>query len=287
MHLKKDHYMIVYAVLAAAIVVSAIALIPIGLDALEPEKEVPTPEGSFGQVNVKSRYEIQVWMGPCTPLTNYSDCRLVLTTPDNERCTLDLVKDKYIYSMTGLLSKLTELRISDSTVPGTIGSGDMLTLYHNYPIETGVWNVELVYRESGKAIASRPVVSPDITSHPNGDFLTSSKVNEAKYKIVVGIVTPATDYAYCRLLIDPPGTTEGYLPRYLNLTEGLEQTMFYSDTIRVKLTAQNEYGLPQSGDTIEITSTGAALPFGQWTVALVYKFDGGRIAVKVFTLSPG
>ena len=286
MRLKKDQFLIVYAVPAAAIVVLGIAMIPIVSDALQPQKEVPTPVGSFGLVNAKSRYEIQVHFGNCTPLTNFSECRLVITTPENEKASLDLTEGKLIYSMTGLMSRLTELRITDAKGVGIINPEDYLTLYHNYPLQLGVWNVQLVYKESGKDIASRPVVSPDTTSHPVGDFISSAKVNNAKYKLVVGIVSPATDYAYCRLLIDPPGTVGDYLPKYINLTEGLEQSMFYSSEIRVKLTAQNQYGIPQSGDTIEITSTGANLPYGQWTVALVSRFDGGRIAVKVFTMGP-
>lgn len=285
MPLKKDQFLIVYAVLAAAIVVSGIALVPIAIEALKPQKDVPTPVGSFGEVVVKSRYEIQVHLGNCTPLTNYSECRIIVTSPANDKASIDLYEDKYVYSMAGVMSRLTEVRISDTQGIGLVGDEDYITLYHSYPLLLGVWNVELAYKASDKAIASRPVVAPDTSSHPVGDFLSGAKVNQAKYRLVVGIVSPPTDYAYCRLMVDAPGTTDELMPKYFNLTEAKNQAFYYGSQVRVTLSAQNEYGLPQSGDTIELTSTGASLPFGQWTVALVYKYDGGRIAVKVFSMT--
>ncbi|MEM0449576.1 MAG: hypothetical protein QW520_07140 [Methanomassiliicoccales archaeon] len=284
MRLKKDHYLIIYAVLTAIIVVLAIALIPIISNLIEPEKEIITPQGEFGAVSFRSVYEIHVWFGQCNPSVNFTDCLLLIISPDNQRCILELSDSKLIYPLTGLFTKLTEIRISDSTSMGKIDAEDFLVLYHNYPLEKGIWNLNLIFKKTGRTIASRPLVSPDMDSHPTGDFISAYKIDNRRYRLEVGIISPPTDYSYCRLYLDPPGISEDRLPKYLDLGEGTEQIVRYSDEIEISITAQNRYGIPQSGDTIDIISTGTTLPFGQWTVALVSKFDGGRIAVKIFSI---
>jgi hypothetical protein len=284
--LKKDHFLIVYAVLAAAIVVCCIALVPIAVEHIKFSLATgKTPEGSFGEVVVKSRYEIQVYMNRISPATNYTECRLAITAPDSEKVVVDLMKDVYDYSMANKFSRLTIVRLHDKGALGEIGPEDYFSLYHDYPILVGVWTLDLIAKGSGGEIASRPVVSPDTAGHPSGTFASATRINEAKFQLVLGTISPTTSYSYCKLMLDPPGSTLDLGPSYVNLTEGAVQTHYFPNNIKATVLAQNQYGIPQPGDIINVTSTSTSIPPGQYAISLVYKYDGGTIALKVFTLT--
>lgn len=280
---KKDRYLICYAVLSAAIVVCCVALIPVIEDAMQPNLNVPTPTGSFGGVTLKSRYEIVVGFGNCTPAVNYSQCSIAIVTPEGERGMVDLKAGKYTYSLVGSMAKLTELRLSDSGSFGRIENGDAMTLFHNYPIELGVWSVELVYKASEKPITVKKVVSNDPDSAPTGSFMDAALLNPSTYQLKVNQINPSTAYSYCKLTIDPPGTN-GSEARTFKLADKQNQYFFYNGQIRVTISATNDDGVIGMGDTLEITTSASQLPQGQWLVSLDYSFNGAHIAQKTFTL---
>lgn len=280
---KKDRFLVIYAILCAAIVVLVIALVPMVEVAMQPHKSTSTPEGSFGEVTLKSRYEISVAFGNVTPDVNFTDCRITVITPAGENTTINLVANKYTYEISDDLAKLTELRISDSGATGKVGPEDTLTLYHTSALELGIWTVKLVYKASDGVIASRKVVSNDPDSTPTGSFLTSQLVNPKTYRLTVNQINPPTAYSYCSVLVDPPGTNNS--AKTFKLGDRQDQAFFYSSDLKVVVTAGNGDGVVESGDTIELVSTGTHLAYGQWLVALQFDFNGGRILQKIFTIS--
>jgi len=235
--------------------------------------------GSFNTVDRISDDSYRFYLSLVFPLTYYGWCQAVLVTPDSVMSSINFDHGVNNYYVKEDIEWLTWINITDLGNDGTISTGDYLTIWHEGPLYPGSWSIYLVFLGNGQRIANETFLVDQDT--PTGAFASSDNLSYHEYSITFSSFDPMTYFQWCWLRIDSPN---GYMNLYPEYDKGTYYTFNESlgfDWVKIfDLAEDNDI---DSGDYILIHNDEPLLN-GEWTITLIYSYNGAVIAFTEFTI---
>jgi hypothetical protein len=261
----------VNTILVVAILVSLIVLVA-SIDQ-SPAHEV-IPQGSVVGITMTEGTEIMVTLGDFSPSIALSECNIVATSPAGVMCQARVTAGTLEYPQSSAFNGLSNIIVSST---GIIREGMNITLENDDDLEIGSWSFEMVQRSSGETVLEKTLMVPDMANPPTGSFSNPKSVSSSEERLVISLVTPATELSFVQLGIRSPDGTS----HHFNLTTGAPNGFRFNNTTMVEMFDVGGDGILSTNDYVIIRSTGQ-LQEGIWSASLVYVFTNTEIDRTAF-----